>query len=128
MHLSQQPSPLKIEELSSPTEPARTADFNRSRTWTQAELYRIAAFLHFNAHKFSSETSKKQSKIFKVMSAFVQTRNINQCRSYTNKLFKSFGSIAHINSYFKQSLPDYSLAVARLRQRSQEDSKGDTLV
>lgn len=105
MHSADPQSLLKIEELSSPTEPARTADFNRSRTWTQAELYRIAAFLHHNAHKFHSESSKKQSKIFKVMSAFVQTRNVNQCRSYTNKLLKSFGSIDHINSYFKQSLP-----------------------
>lgn len=128
MHSSQLPSLLKIEELSSPTEPARTADFNYSRTWTQPELYRIAAFLRLHAHKFTSEASKKQSKVFKLMSAFVQTRNINQCRSYTNKLFKSFGSIQHINSYFKQSLPDYELAVTRGRQRSHEIAKGDTLV
>lgn len=93
MHPAAFRSPLKMEELSSPTEPARTADFNRSRTWTQSELYRIAAFLHYNSHKFHSESSKKQCKIFKVMSAFVQTRNVNQCRSYTNKLLKSFGSI-----------------------------------
>jgi hypothetical protein len=113
-------SPIKLEqeELSdcSPIEPE--VDFNRSRTWNQTELYALAAFLFFNAAKFSSEKTKKKWKIFKIMSLFVQTRNINQCRTYTHKLFKTFKDIRSINNFLRDSLPNYATVIPTLKNRN----------
>jgi hypothetical protein len=53
------------------------------------------------------------------MSAFIRTRNINQCRSYTNKMLKSFKNIQNINQYFKESLPQYDKVVAELKERNE---------
>ena len=94
------------------------SDFNRSRTWNQTELYALAAFLYFNADKLTSEKSKKKWKIFKFMSLFIKTRNINQCRSYTHKLFKTFKNIDSINSFFKKSLPNFSDIIPTLKKRN----------
>jgi len=48
------------------------------------------------------------------MSTFVRTKNINQCRTYSNKLLKTFKSIDKINSFFTTSLPLYHSIVPTL--------------
>jgi hypothetical protein len=55
------------------------------------------------------------------MSGFIRTRNVNQCRSYTNKLLKGFGNVEKINEYFRESLPEY----ARVMREMKESAKGD---
>lgn len=116
-------TPLKLEEEEPVDggqcggEEGREA-INMGRTWNQKELYALAAFFFYNSHKFSSENSKKRWKIYKLMSAFVQTRNINQCRSYTHKLLRSFGSIDKINAFFQGSLPRYHSVLAQLESRN----------
>ncbi len=102
-------------------------EVNRSRTWSRDELYRMAAFLHHNRAKFASESSKKHFKVFKLMSHYVRTRNINQCRSYTNKLLKSFGNLESVNAYFRESLPDYSRLVEQLQEKYEDTLHHDLL-
>jgi len=45
------------------------------------------------------------------MSLFVETRNINQCRTYTYKLLKNLGKSDRINAFFKASLPFYDTVI-----------------
>ena len=62
------------------------------------------------------------------MSAFVRTRNVNQCRSYTNKLLKGFGNLEKINEYFRESLPDYGRVVSEMKEAVMgggEDDRGE---
>jgi len=51
------------------------------------------AFLEKFEEKFNEKESRRQWKIFKAMSSFIQTRDPNQCRSHHHKMTKSFENI-----------------------------------
>jgi hypothetical protein len=52
------------------------------------------------------------------MSKFVGTKNVNQCRTYSNKLLKTFKSIDKINQFFKHSITSYDSIVSQLEQKN----------
>jgi hypothetical protein len=49
------------------------------------------------------------------MSELIESRNVNQCRSYAKKLFKTFKTVANINTFFRDSLPKYKETVEELK-------------
>ena len=114
------PSPLPLLKLEdSPPHPthsrtSRPLSSKKHKTWTKDELYLLAAFFHFNHWRFQSEEQKKRWKIYKSMSSFIGSKNINQCRTYSNKLLKTFKTVPKINAFFRTSLPLYDSIIPTL--------------
>lgn len=41
------------------------------------------------------------------MSMFIETKNINQCRTYFRKLIKTFKTVPRMITFFKSTIPEY---------------------
>lgn len=86
---------------------------NRDRNWHEDELLKLAAFIHHHKDKLTMGALRKQSKIFKMMSLYLATRNSNQCRAYTHKLLKKFKTVDAVDDFFKACLRNYQQAIDR---------------
>ncbi len=64
-------------------------------------------FIDYHHQILELKEKRRQSKVFKAMSAFVRTRKSNQCRSHHQKMESYFQSTQSIISYFKNKIPNY---------------------
>ena len=52
------------------------------------------------------------------MSKFVGTKNINQCRTYCNKLLSTFKNVQKVIAFFTHNLSNYDSIVESLGERN----------
>ena len=59
----------------------------------------------FNIDRFKTEKERKESKVYAILSKYMQTRNVNQCRNYVQKMCKKFQRHEQVIDFFRESLP-----------------------
>ena len=93
------PLPLEINS-------AQTTKVLKYTKWNDEEKELYIAFLSERGEDFRSEHDRRSGKVFLEMSAFIENRNSEQCRSHHQKMFKKHGSILKIirNHYEERKL------------------------
>lgn len=59
----------------------------------------------FNIDRFKTEKERKESKVYAILSKYMQTRNVNQCRNYVQKMCNKFQRYEQVIDFFRESLP-----------------------
>lgn len=61
----------------------------------------------FHKQKFINERVRKEARVFAVLSKYLKTRNVNQCRNYVHKLLNKFRDFDQVVLFFKESLKNF---------------------
>lgn len=80
---------------------------SRDRNWSDVELSKLSSFMLFHKQKFINERVRKEARVFAVLSKYLKTRNVNQCRNYVHKLLNKFRDFDQVVLFFKESLKNF---------------------
>lgn len=67
----------------------------------------------YHREKFQGEKTRKEAKVFSVLSKFIKSRNVNQCRNYVNKLLGKFKDYDQIIHFLRESISEFNFNYAR---------------
>lgn len=81
------------------------SELSKDRNWSDCELLKLSSFMMYHRKKFQGEKTRKEAKVFSVLSKFIKSRNVNQCRNYVYKLLAKFKEYEQIIKFFKESIP-----------------------
>lgn len=80
---------------------------SRDRNWSDVELSKLSSFMYFHKAKFLNERVRKEARVFAILSKYLKTRNVNQCRNYVHKLLNKFRDLEQVILFFKESLNNF---------------------
>ena len=63
--------------------------------------------MYFHKEKFLNERVRKEARVFAILSKYLKTRNVNQCRNYVHKLLNKFRDLEQVILFFKESLNNF---------------------
>ena len=78
--------------------------FAKTGQWTRKEKEKYLIFLLYHHSLFFNSHRTNQSKLFKLMSKFIQTRKTNQCQLYHQKMMKYYQSTSNIIHHLSHHL------------------------
>jgi hypothetical protein len=61
----------------------------------------------FHKEKFLNERARKEARVFAILSKYLKTRNVNQCRNYVHKLLNKFRDLERVVLFFRESLNNF---------------------
>lgn len=92
--------------------------FQKRGIWTLAETLKYIAYIKLNAEKFDTEDSRRDARVFVIMSQLIKTRKSIQCRSHHQKMMKYHGSILRIVQHYENDvIPRYQRKIVEKADR-----------